>query len=628
VHEQTRALSVPVGKQTAKSKNYDHIGIERVVPASRNPDCSTRTNNIQTIHEIETFQAQCARLSTGKVYARVPLVQLNWGLIPVEYFEDGVRKRKIFHVLRAVPQPGLNLMELIKRKFFERRNDGRLKEAAMVGEVCHLLQQIVNYEADVNYGMLGVWDESLPNPWSVTDPMNSTSVQRLLSPFTVLRRLLHHIPGGFCGMRRVQPAGGIDQSTLVVDGFPDLRTPQAAQLSYDQFDERQELYLSGLLNFNAKFEADVHIFERENDKVFDYPFLLRKGSRSYNLLPTKLNMVFQLHNYMKFSKDNVYKDAERLAMPKLGIALVDLFVFFENNDMFRSMDSINFIKAHVGEQLATEVVTETRIAMKYRVTDVQSLEDFPKAGQHKAARDGYKRNAAKFVQDTVTLDVVNFYNSYLRLQYTATMNGLLMDSWMSDRVYKAAIVLDQLVGDLCPCVRTREALAWADSIMPDDNRQGSQQLMHDENAWAYARLNSALCFLNATVKANPLNLCIIWGMLKSDVLTFLGLHNQTWRWMMYCMQVAPLFGHLRTQTEDGHAARGECIFTAKPNSVGLNEVIVKTVNFCLEGMLSSVVSLTDEDRKVLKLDKVDRRTRASMEASQVYKFVFLIAHEC
>jgi len=154
--------------------------------------------------------------------------------------------------------------------------------------------------------------------------------------------------------------------------------------------------------------------------------------------------------------------------------------------------------------------------------------------------------------------------------------------------------------------------------MPDDNRQGSQQLMHDENAWAYARLNSALCFLNATVKANPLNLCIIWGMLKSDVLTFLGLHNQTWRWMMYCMQVAPLFGHLRTQTEDGHAARGECIFTAKPNSVGLNEVIVKTVNFCLEGMLSSVVSLTDEDRKVLKLDKVDRRTRASMEASQVY----------
>lgn len=613
-----------IGKQTAKCKNYDIIGIERVVSREPIPARGQRKNFIKTSNPIETFVAECSRLSSNAqrlTFARTNLVEMHWGLIPVEYKEGEELKRRVFHVLRVVPQPGLHLLNLIRQKFISRRNEAKPKETTMIGDVCHCLQQVINYEADINYGMEGVWNSKLPNPWTVTDPVNATSVERILSPFTVLKRLLHHIPGGWCGMQRME-INGFVQETLVVEGFPDLSTPESAEAALDQYNERQELYLAALRNFEGEFEKNNNQFMREPDMEVVLSPVLKQGSTYYNLLPTKVNMIFTLQNFMKFAKEKLYAEADRITIPKLGIALIDHFIFFENNSVLQNTNTMDFITAHVGEQLAREVVTETRIAMKYRVTDVQSLEDFPKAGQHKSARDGYKRNAAKLLTDLQTSDeqvhpdLASFYHSYLLLQFTTTMNGLLMDSWMSDRVYRSAVILDQLVGELCPCKMTKEALMWSLDAMSDANKDANQLIMHDESAFVWSRINSGLCKLNETVRANPLNLSIIWGMLKSDVLTFLGLHNQTWRWIMFCMQIAPCFGHLRTQTEDGHAARGDCILTAKPNSVGLNEVIVKTVNYCLEGLMSYVVALSEEDRRVLRLDKVDRKTRAGMEASQ------------
>lgn len=618
----TQAIKILKGKQSAKKPNYDIIGIERVVTPDPNHKIKYRRNYIKTSKPVETFMSECssiARNNDKPIYARSSLVHMHWGLIPVQYTEAGVVKRKAFHILRVVPQPGFHLMHLIQRRFFEQQKDAKPKDASMINDVCHYLQRVVDHEADINYGLLDVWNSRLPNPWTVTDPRNPTSVQRLLSPFTVLKRLLHHIPGGHCGPAR-QDYVAVDQTSLVIDGFPNLQTMESAQAAHDMYAHRQELYLKGLHYFEFDFAMHVGECSRDPDKEIRMAPLLAVGSKPMNLLPTKVNMIFTLQNFMKFSKDKLYADADRLTIPRLGVAMLDLFIFFDTNSSFREMMNASlFIEAHVGEHMARDQVTETKISMKYRVTDVQSLEDFPKAGLYKSARDGYKRNAARLrLEDTsgdykVKQNAATLYDNYLRLQYTTTTNGLLMDSWMSDRVYKSACILEQLVGDLNPCTVVREALDW---IYPPGSSSVMNSFVYDQASYAWARLNMALCKLNETVKANPLNLAIIWGMLKSDVLTFFGLHNQSWRWMMYCMQVAPMFGHLRTQTEDGHAARGECIMTAKPNSVGLNEVIIKAVNYCLETLLGFVVALTDEDRRVLRLDKVDRKTRAGMEASQ------------
>lgn len=623
--DKTRGIVVYTGKATAKSKNFDLIGIERKISNHQWTDNSKRRNFPETLTPQDTFMAKCLKLSNdvcNDVYARVNLIELHWGLIPVEYEEFGEVKRRIFQVLRVIPQPGFHLLEMIRKKYIQKKNDTRLKDYHQIHEVCHLLQQIANFEADVNYGMIGIWDDKMPSPWSVTDPLCPTSIQRLLSPFTVLERLLHHLPGGYCGNVKTVPTSGLNNSSIVVDGFPMINSAENLESALKTYAEKQEKYLGALRNYDVDFFKNLVECSNDPDKEVALPSVLTHDGVCYNCLKPSLDMKFTLQNYMKLSKDRLFADADRITLPKLAIAVIDLFLFFQLSSSMSEMDPMEFITAHVGEHAANDIVTETKISLKYRVTDVQSLEDFPRAGQFKCARDGFKRNLHKMHANThsedlaVTADVYGFYQSYMRLQYTTLCNGILMDSWMSDRVFRCATLTEQLVGENCPCAMTREALRWAWGTLSSEYITGPQYVAHDEISYTWARLNAAICFLNKTIKANPLNLAIIWGMLKSDVLTFLGLHNQSWRWIMYCMQIAPMYGHLRTHTEDGHAAKNECILTAKPNSVGLNEVIIKTVNYCLEGLLNFVLPLSDEDRRVLRLDKVDRKTRAGMEASQ------------
>jgi hypothetical protein len=132
------------------------------------------------------------------------------------------------------------------------------------------------------------------------------------------------------------------------------------------------------------------------------------------------------------------------------------------------------------------------------------------------------------------------------------------------------------------------ALKWASEGLTTDAAQSMQSLAHDEVSNTWSRLNAAMCFLNKTGKANALNLSSIWAMLCSDVLTFLGMHNESWRWVMFPILIAPGMGHLLAQTEDGHAVRGECIMLAKPNAAGLDEVVIKLASACM--MLVSEVS--------------------------------------
>jgi len=125
----TRGVYVSSGKQTSKSKNFDVIGIERKVSVDNHRDESKRQNFPETLTPWDTFTAKCDKItemSGAETYARVNLVQLNWGLIPMQYEEDGETKRRVFQVLRVIPQPGLHLMELIRKKYFQKRNDNRL----------------------------------------------------------------------------------------------------------------------------------------------------------------------------------------------------------------------------------------------------------------------------------------------------------------------------------------------------------------------------------------------------------------------------------------------------------------------------------------------------------------------
>ena len=610
----TRGINV-AGKS---KKKFDTIGIERLIHVYKDQSDMFETYFIATLETQFDFKTRCNKFhqsSTSHAFARVSNVVMHWGIIPVEY-RDKANQRKLFQILRVIPQPGFNLLEFIRKQYFEKRNDTKNRDVSKINETCNLLQQVINFEADVNYGMKGVWDSSMPNPWTVNDSCSATSIDRLLSPFTVLRRILQHIKGGYCGTTKTDQSSSFVQATLIIDGFPSLADAETASCVLKMYDDAQELYLRSLMFYNQIY-AKTMLHYCENPAVeLIANTVLCENTTNMNFLPSKLNMVFCLENF---------RENDQITIPKLGLAMFDMFLFFETSCLLGSMNQLDFIVAHVGEFMTTQIVTVSEIMKKYKSnSDSASLEDFPKAGLLKSARDTFKRNLNKLLsqqeeKNVVTLEVATFYENYLLLQFNATKNGIMMDAWMSERVYRGGLLLEQLVGQHDPCANVKAALQWAFEFRSTTNTMGNQ-LIHSPCGHTWHRLNLALCKLNESIKANPMNLTLIWGMLKGDVLTFMGLHNQTWRWMMYCMQVAPCWGHLRTLTEDGHAARSECALTAKPNSVGLNEVVIKTANYCLCDLLGYIVNMSAEDIRVLKLDKVDRKTRVSIESGHSCEF--------
>ena len=595
----TRLIMVKVSKS-----KYDVIGIERIVKSHGPVDQAVQEDWIQTTSKHKTFSTECSEYaadSTKTTYARINLVEMTWGLIPVEYTEHGVKKRRVFHVLRTIPAPGLNLRKLLQDKFFEQRNSAK-KNVAMLAEVCNLLERVVNFEADNNLRKERMWGGPLPNPWALSDPSSATSVERLLSPF-ILPKLLNHLGGGYCGMDKMKD--GLDQSTLIISGFPSLRTPESAEAAIQFFKARENVYLDAVKDHEVVFMTGIaKCSEDPEAEVGMEPIFLQEN------LKEDLIMRLYLRDFMAFAREGLYAEAEKLTMPVLVRALLDLFQFSSLDSNMQSYSRESFIKAHVGEN--NEIVTETSVHTKYKITDAQSMGDFPRAGMFADRRKGFKLNAEQIrVPTAVTMGMIQLYMDYLRLQLTTTWNCLEMDAWMSNRVHRCAQCVRQLSPDLCD--RIGAALNWAGSDLSEEAARSMQSLAHDEISNTWSRINAALCRLNRTGKANPLNLSMVWGLLCSDVLTHLGLHNETWRWVMYPILVAPGMGHLRAQTEDGHASRVDCVLLAKPNAVGLNEVVLKVVSWCMTMVDQVLPDISPESLQALKMVKIDRMTRASLE---------------
>jgi hypothetical protein len=606
VSNTTRLVKLSTGK-SGKSKTYDVIGIERRVVFYGAVEHVTHDNWIQTTSEHKTFTTECLEFAAdaaNTTYARVNLVELQWGLVPVEYMEDGALQRRVFHVLRTVPAPGFNLRKFLQEKFFEQRNSSK-KNAPMVAEVCDLLERAVNYEADQNLRKGQMWGGPLPNAWTLTDPLSATSVERLLSPF-ILKKLLNNLPGGYRGTTKIRD--GLDQSTLIISGFPDLTTPEAAEAAIIYYKTRENKYLEDVKEQETEFLLGLARCAADADADVDLAPILSHRGNNLNGLEPELSMVFFLKDFMAFAREAAYKEAEKLTMPKLVMALVDLFQFTMDANVNCSKE--DFIRAHVGEH--NDLVTETSVHRKYKITDVQSLGDFPRAGMYSDRRKAFKLNAEQIRNgDAVTMEMIKLYHDFLRLQFTTTWNGFEMDAWMSDRVHRCAQCVQRLSPELCGSMG--KALAWATSDLSPESGRSMQMIMHDEVSNTWGRINAALVRMNRTTKANPLNLTMVWALVCSDVLTHLGLHNDTWRWVMYAVLAAPAMGHCRALTEDGHAARVDSVLLAKPNAVGLDEVVLRIMKWCL-GMVDQVLGdLTPEILEAMGLVKVDRMTRPAME---------------
>jgi hypothetical protein len=534
-------------------------------------------------------------------YADTKPIQLLWGIIPVEYTLNGVQVRRIFHVLKTIPEPGFDLMRCLIE--IGRRRDQKMRGGMQFGTISQVVQEVINYECNRNLNIVGFFGRShpLPHPCDVMDsvscPMNP---QRVLSPFLVMRKMLTHMPV-------------TELTGLVIDGFPKTDDVQQRQAAFKFFDNMQLAYCARLSFYHSVFDASIQ--SGFGPKVTS----IEPASLPLVLCTHQTECIDNVHCYMNMSfnidgwLDNgsvSFERAELLRLPQLAVATLTPFQYVTVCDASPS----EFIRAHIGH--AGDDVDETKLQQKYSM-DNGSWGDMPHAAMYRSARDSFRSSMKTMLDGGIGVDQrITSYHNFVRAQSTIHAQAVLVDLMMSDRVLHCAQCLDRLGSRINAGVRD----ALHKNVAGVEASTQRRHLRAYPDTAYFVRLMHVLSLHNKHIRANAVNLTTLWAIMVSDVLTHLGSHHETWNWMMYTIQVMGGAGHLRAQTDD-HGCRTQVTFTSKPNSVGFNAVITKTFKAFSTIVSELLPDLSSEFLESLRFMKLDRTTRSGVESVSAVMFV-------
>jgi hypothetical protein len=539
-------------------------------------------------------------LRQGKnFYADVLPLQMLWGIIPVEYTLNGEPVRRVFHVLKTVPAPGFDLMRCLVD--MSRRSDQKTSSGVPYSKILQVVHDVINYECNRNLRIVGFFGRShpLPHPMQVLDdPSSPMNPQAVLSPFMVLRKILLQLP--------VSELKG-----LTIDGFAKTDTAEARTRCFTLMAGLQTQYRRRLAYYHRVFaramqgSAKAALIEPTS-----LPLVLMSGeNENLDHVFCYMNMAFNLNKWLDGGTASLER-AELLRMPQLAIATLTPFQYVTMCDV----SSTEFIKAHIGDP--GEDLDETKLSQKYSM-DNGSWGDMPHAGMFKNSRESIRTSLKTMGDDADSLGrCMATYQNYMRAQSTIHTQAVLVDLMMSDRVLHCAQCLDRLNGRINEGVRGAFQKPVPGQAAED---QRTLLLAYPDTAY-YLKLLHTLSLHNKHIRANAVNLTTLWAILVSDVLTHLGAHHETWNWMMYTVQVMGGAGHLRAITDD-HGSRVQVTFTSKPNSVGFNAVITKTVKAFSTLVTELLPDLTSDFLEMLRFMKLDRTTRAGVESVSAVMFV-------
>jgi len=125
----------------------------------------------------------------------------------------------------------------------QEKRDQKLKNGTPISSILTAIQDVLNYECNCNLKIVGCFGSShpLPHPCNVlNDVSNSMNPQTVLSPFTVIRKMMAHIQ-----LSKV--------TNLVFDGFPKTDTVQEREECFAFFNELQKLYRRRLVAYDKAF---------------------------------------------------------------------------------------------------------------------------------------------------------------------------------------------------------------------------------------------------------------------------------------------------------------------------------------------------------------------------------------
>ena len=534
-------------------------------------------------------------------FADVIPIQMLWGIVPVEYTHKGATVRRIFHVLKTIPAPGFDLMRCLVD--MSRRSDQKTSTGVTYAKVLQTVQDVINYECNRNLHIVGFFGRShpLPHPMQVLDdPSSPMNPQAILSPFLVMRKIMLQLPVS-------------ELKNLVVDGFPKTDTALNRTRCFEVFANMQTQYRRRLAYYHRVFARALQGSANGKAAFIEATALPLVLSNSQNEAIDStycfMNMAFNLNKWLDGSTASLDR-AELLRMPQLAIATLTPFQYVTMCDVSAS----EFIRAHIGDP--GDDLDETKLSQKYSM-DNGSWGDMPHAGMFKNARESIRTSLKTMTHNGDTLErCMGTYQNYMRAQSTIHTQAVLVDLMMSDRVLHCAQCLDRLNGRINAGVRKAFARLVPGSAA---ERQRALFVAYPDTAY-YLKMLHTLSLHNKHIRANAVNLTTLWAILVSDVLTHLGAHHETWNWMMYTVQVMGGAGHLRAITDD-HGSRSQVTFTSKPNSVGFNAVITKTVKAFSTLVTELLPDLTSDFLEVLRFMKLDRTTRAGVESVSAVMFV-------
>ena len=535
------------------------------------------------------------KTKTHKDYMRVDILDMEWGIIPIEYVKpNGDKVRTLVHVIRVVPAKGFDLLKFLDLRVFGQVNQKHHYANFDAKSVANLLTYAMDHEIDA-LGNTSLWRD-FPHPWTVMNDSSVVSPLNILSPFSVffkIRRLIGEYKAG----------------TLVIDGFPPLRNQREMLAAINHFRDLNRGYLSAMNAWKENFfeakKADETPNEGEKTHLIS---VLTWGGRCLDRLNCGVNIKIKLDNGIYELK--AFHDNMQLILPELVKAAITYFTVVEGNPLLDNLNRTSFLDTAVMNH--NQKVTPKTIYEKYH-SSKEPIKDFPSAGMFSHSWHMHEMTIKELNDTNMPLEAKALATQrYLTVQLTILSRSLLMDLFMSDRVLEQSRFIERLCEDGKLPDKIVEACDFFTMKMSDEMKILEQGLLFDEMQMAEIVNCAAWCNFNEYARMNALNLNGARAIVTSDVLTFLGIHQKTWVWMGYTNIFTGGAGHMRALTEDSHG-RVPTVYLIKANSAGYSQVVIQGVNNIQQLNVYIDPSLRDDVLKLFMVQKLDRGTRPALE---------------
>ena len=531
------------------------------------------------------------------VHVRIPPISLVFGIVPVTYSDmEGEPHSLCVSVLKVFLVAGYDLLTAIQLLKQNAKTDAERKTnmSALKGLRDGFLYEV---EQNLSRGLLY-------NTTTTPDPLDVfgcglNSIFNIGNPFKLVGKILKIMRSSGCILKPDAQATGdchvLNISTLTIDGFPRVNSVDLLRRVMGDMDDRASAYLNLVRKSHETFK--VGKLNKDPLEPVPFPNILFNPETEATLdgIPLQAIVTIDIHGFV--SPDATLESASSIALPPLCVALVTAF------ETKGCVDYAHFVKMFVGSQ--TGKITIADLQTKKLDSIMSSM---PHAGMRKDVRLGFIEGMRSMGDIE---DRVKAYINTIRSMLIILDSGIKGNMFMSARIVTQSLLLGMIDDvNFPPLVfnifnDAREHLDVKASVL-------YQTIAHDplmaiEFLYSYLFLD----FNSSDMKMNSVNATVAIAIHKNLVTCDFGPHAANWTWLGYTVMVVPGFGQLRVDSDD-HGVKRALELTAKPNTTGFSDVVMKFVLACVRAIQYILRNITVDQLNAISIRRIDRATAPSL----------------